>query len=102
MIEILYAADWRTHKETEQSYTSTPTDETSPTKGARFARIQAHDGDLCIEVRAKRDKGPVANTGSYRCFQGPTVIQLPRADDVIVISIISASGTVKGSIQWGY
>ncbi len=103
---VLVANDWKRASDNEVAFT-TVQDITSPVAfrgNIRFARIQAHDGDLYIEVRKSSEKGPTANTGSIRVTQGsPLTIQTPRVSGTedIVISIRSVTGTVNGAVIWG-
>lgn len=70
----------------------------------RFVRIQAHDGDLLIEIgdanNANRRAG-APNSGSRRVRNGTETFQLPAGTSRPEIQIAAVTGTVHGAVLWG-
>lgn len=65
----------------------------------RFARIEAHSGDLLYAIRKANDAAPTLGSGSFRVLTGTAeVVQLSPG---MSIYLQGAVGPTTGAVIWG-
>lgn len=107
MEELLSVKEWLRAANTETGYTASPTTVTlaAPPTDAnlryRFVRIQAHDGDLLVEIGHENSAPAVPNGGSLRVRNGSEVFQLKAGGLTPSLKIAATTGTVNGAVIWG-